>query len=110
MYQVAVVDSDNKIEIRPVKVGERTDSMWIIDEGLKPGERVVAEGTQRVRPGIVVNTKPFVAPSPEQGQPVPGQGPALPAQGQPLPNPAQPLPAQPRPSPRQSQRSPAQGQ
>src|SRR5215471_2832046 len=40
MYQVAVVDSDNKIEIRPVKVGERTDSMWIIDQGLKPGERV----------------------------------------------------------------------
>ena len=46
-YQVAVVDGDNKVSIRPVKVGERSGSMWIIEDGLKPGERVVAEGTQR---------------------------------------------------------------
>ena len=44
-YQVAVVDSDNKVSIRPVKVGERSGSMWIIEDGLKPGERVVVEGT-----------------------------------------------------------------
>jgi RND family efflux transporter MFP subunit len=62
-YQVAVVGADNKVSIRPVKVGERDGTMWIIDEGLKPGERVVAEGTQKVRPDMVVNPKPFVAPS-----------------------------------------------
>ena len=59
-YQVAVLDSANKVSIRTVKVGERIGSMWVVAEGLKPGERVVAEGTQKVRPGIQVNPKPFV--------------------------------------------------
>ena len=54
-YQVAVVGDDNKVSIRPVKVGEKVDQMWIINEGLKAGERVVVEGTQKVRPGAVVN-------------------------------------------------------
>jgi RND family efflux transporter MFP subunit len=58
-YRVAVVDGDNKISIRPVKVGDRTGQMWIIEEGLKAGERIVAEGTQRVRPDQVVSTKPY---------------------------------------------------
>lgn len=58
-YQVAVVDGENKVSIRPVKVGERVGTMWIIEDGLKPGENVVAEGTQKVRPGVVVNPKPF---------------------------------------------------
>lgn len=65
-YQVAVVGSDNKVSIRHVKVGERSGSMWIIEEGLKPGERVVAEGTQKVRPDVVVSPKPFVAPTATQ--------------------------------------------
>ncbi len=56
-YQVAVVGPDNKVSIRPVKVGDRVDNMWIIEEGLKPGESVVAEGTQKVRPGVTVNPK-----------------------------------------------------
>ena len=60
-YQVAVVDSENKINIRTVKVGERVGPMWVIDEGLHPGERVVAEGLQKVRPGMVVHPTPFVA-------------------------------------------------
>jgi RND family efflux transporter MFP subunit len=60
-YQVAVVSKDNKVEIRPVKVGERTGSQWIVDAGLKPGERVIAEGIQRVRQGITVNPKPLKA-------------------------------------------------
>lgn len=58
-YQVAVVDSDNKVSIRPVKVGERVDTMWVIEDGLQPGEAVVAEGTQKVRPGAQVNPQPF---------------------------------------------------
>ena len=60
-YQVAVVDSENKINIRTVKVGERVGTMWVIDEGLHPGERVVVEGLQKVRPGMVVHPTPFVA-------------------------------------------------
>ena len=54
-FQVAVVGDDNKVSIRPVKVGEKVDQMWIINEGLKAGERVVVEGTQKVRPGMVVS-------------------------------------------------------
>ena len=60
-YQVAVVNADHKIEIRTVKAGERVGSMWIIEDGLKAGETVVAEGTQKVRAGTVVTTKPYTA-------------------------------------------------
>ena len=60
-YQVAVVGKDNKVSIRPVKVGERVGSLWIVQEGLKPGERVVAEGIQRVRADMTVNPKPLKA-------------------------------------------------
>src|ERR1700677_407717 len=59
-YQVAVVDSENKVSIRTVTPGERTGSDWIIANGLKPGERVVAEGAQKLRPGTQVNPKPYV--------------------------------------------------
>ncbi|HXN19889.1 MAG TPA: efflux RND transporter periplasmic adaptor subunit [Candidatus Binatus sp.] len=59
-YEVAVVDSENKVSIRTVKVGDRVGSFWIIADGLKPGERVVAEGVQKVRPGAQVNPKPYV--------------------------------------------------
>jgi membrane fusion protein (multidrug efflux system) len=58
-YQVAVVDAEGKIGIRTVKVGDRVDNQWIIADGLKAGERVVAEGVQKVRPGMVVNARPF---------------------------------------------------
>src|SRR6266478_5889677 len=58
-YQVAVVGGDNKIEMRTVKVGERSGSMWVIDDGLKAGETVVVEGTQKIKPGAVVQPKPY---------------------------------------------------
>src|SRR5215510_12556918 len=58
-YRVAVVGDDNKVSIRPVKVGPRAGRMWVIEDGLKQGERVVAEGTQKVRPDAVVNPMPF---------------------------------------------------
>jgi RND family efflux transporter MFP subunit len=61
-YQVAVVDSDNKVSIRTVTPGDRTGSDWIIIKGLRAGERVVAEGSQKVRPGSQVNPKPYVVP------------------------------------------------
>lgn len=58
-YQVAVVDSDNKVAIRTVTVGDVVGHQWIIADGLKPGERVIAEGVQKVRTGMRVNPKPF---------------------------------------------------
>src|SRR5216683_1878184 len=58
-YEVAVVDKENKVGIAIVKVGERVGPMWIIEDGLKPADRVVAEGVQKVRPGAPVNPKPF---------------------------------------------------
>jgi membrane fusion protein (multidrug efflux system) len=62
-YQVAAMDSDNKVSVRSVKVGERVGANWIITEGLKRGDRVVAEGVQKVRPGMQVNPKPFAGES-----------------------------------------------
>jgi membrane fusion protein (multidrug efflux system) len=57
LYSLAVVGSDNKVTFRNVKVGPRVDSLWVIEEGLKPGEKVVVEGLQRVREGAVVAPK-----------------------------------------------------
>jgi membrane fusion protein, multidrug efflux system len=58
-FQVAVVGPDNKVDLRWVKVGERTGSLWVIDEGLKPGERVIVEGIQKVKADMPVAPKPF---------------------------------------------------
>jgi membrane fusion protein, multidrug efflux system len=60
-FQVAVVGADNRAHIRPIKVGDRVGSEWIIESGLKPGERVVAEGTQKIKEGMAVNPRPFKA-------------------------------------------------
>jgi len=62
-YQVAVVEADNKVRIQPVRVGERSGTQWIIQEGLKPGQRIVVEGIQKVREGSVVNTTNFASAS-----------------------------------------------
>jgi RND family efflux transporter MFP subunit len=59
-YQVAVLGSDDKVAIRPVQVGEHVGTMWVVRDGLKPGERVVVEGQQMLRPGMPVEAKPFV--------------------------------------------------
>jgi RND family efflux transporter MFP subunit len=63
-YQVAVVDSDDKISIRTINVGDRVGNQWIVSDGLKQGERVVAEGIQKVRPGMQVKPKPFAVAIP----------------------------------------------
>ena len=68
-FLLAVVGADNKVDIRPVVVGERIGSEWLIAEGLKPGEKVIAEGTQKVRPGMTVEAKPFVPAAPAPGGP-----------------------------------------
>ena len=62
-YQVAVVDAENTVRIRGVTVGERIGNLWVIREGLKAGERVVAEGTQKVGNGVKVTPKPFTPKS-----------------------------------------------
>jgi RND family efflux transporter MFP subunit len=56
-YLVAVVEPNNTIRFAPVKVGDRVGSKWVIDEGLKPGERVVTDGLFKIRPGALVNPK-----------------------------------------------------
>jgi membrane fusion protein (multidrug efflux system) len=58
-YLVAVVGQDGRVAMRPVQVGERTGTMWVVQEGLKPSERVVVEGQQNLRPGMAVQTRPF---------------------------------------------------
>jgi membrane fusion protein (multidrug efflux system) len=60
-YQVAVVGADNKVAIRTVKIGDAYGAERIVNEGLNPGERVVAEGIQKVRPGMQVDPRPFGA-------------------------------------------------
>jgi RND family efflux transporter MFP subunit len=59
--QVAVVGDDNKVSIRSVRTGERVGPMWIVEDGLKPGERVVVEGVQKVREGVTVKILPSAA-------------------------------------------------
>ena len=62
--QVAVVGPDNKVHIQPVKMGRRIDHEWIVEEGLRAGDRVIVEGVQKAREGAVVNPKPWTPPSP----------------------------------------------
>ena len=57
--QVFVVNADNKVESRIVEVGRGYQGQWIIKKGLKKGEKVIVEGTQKVRPGMVVDAKPY---------------------------------------------------
>ncbi|MGH7164644.1 MAG: efflux RND transporter periplasmic adaptor subunit [Nitrospiraceae bacterium] len=74
-YRVAVVGADNKVAIRTVKPGERIGSLWLINEGLKPGETVVVEGLLKVRDGVVVSPKP----APSEPVPTGSEGPPQPA-------------------------------
>jgi membrane fusion protein (multidrug efflux system) len=56
-YSVAVVDPNNTIRFTVVKVADRIGSDWIVEDGLKPGERVVADGLFKIGPGMPVNPK-----------------------------------------------------
>ena len=62
-YQVAVVDQDNKVSIRPVKMGERIGAMWEVTDGLKPGDKVVVQGIQKAREGAQVTVKDWTPPA-----------------------------------------------
>jgi len=61
LTSVAVVDASNKVAFRTVKTGLRVGSLWVIEEGLKPGEKVVTEGLQRIQDGMTVVAKPAPA-------------------------------------------------
>jgi RND family efflux transporter MFP subunit len=62
-YQVAVVDQNNKVSIRPVKTGERIGALWEVTDGLKPGDRVVVQGLQKAREGSTVSVKEWAPPA-----------------------------------------------
>ena len=67
LYSVMVVKPDATVEQRTVKAGERVGNLWIIDSGVKPGEKVIVEGIQKVQPGAgsakVVKTEQEGAPT-----------------------------------------------
>ena len=62
-FQVAVIDQNNKVDIRPVKMGERIGALWQVTEGLKAGEKVVVQGVQKARQGTVVTVKEWTPPA-----------------------------------------------
>jgi membrane fusion protein (multidrug efflux system) len=70
-FQIAVVGADNKVEIKAVEPGQRVGSLWVIDKGLAPGDRIVVEGMQKVKPGMEVNPQP--APSEPAAAPKAGK-------------------------------------
>jgi membrane fusion protein (multidrug efflux system) len=74
VYQVAVVGSDDKVALRTVKPGRQVEGLWIIDQGLAPGERVVTEGLQTIHDGIVVTPKPDVSGEAAAAPAPPGNG------------------------------------
>jgi len=67
-YQVAVVGQDQKVDIRPVNVGQQVNGLWVIEQGLQRGDRVVVEGVQKVRPGMVVAAAAYAPPA-QDGSP-----------------------------------------
>src|SRR6266446_755150 len=60
---VYVVNAEKKVEFRPVKIGPMIDGLRVVQEGLKPDEQVIVEGLMRVRPGVVVDAKPWEVPA-----------------------------------------------
>src|SRR5216110_2799312 len=62
-YQVAVVGDDNKVSIRPVQMDQRIGAMWEVTQGLKPGDKVVVQGVQKVREGSAVTVKEWSRPA-----------------------------------------------
>ena len=58
LYSVMIVKPDSTVEQRMVKAGERVGNLWVVQSGIKPGEKIIVEGIQRVKPGLQVNAKP----------------------------------------------------
>ena len=78
-----VVKPDSTVEQRMVKAGERVGNQWVIESGIKPGEKAIVEGIQRVKPGLQVNAKPEKPQETAAGEtkPMPVESPAKDAKG-----------------------------
>lgn len=78
LYSVAVVGAGNKVELRNVEVGPRVENLWVVEKGVAAGEKVVVEGLQRLKDGMVVSPVPIAAeggaPGSAPAEPVPGKG------------------------------------
>jgi membrane fusion protein (multidrug efflux system) len=59
MQSVLTVGDDNKVLARSIVTSDRVGERWIVEQGLKPGDRVIVEGLQKARPGMVVNPQPY---------------------------------------------------
>ncbi len=73
-FQVAVVDQNSKVSIRPVKMGEKIGPLWEVTDGLKPGDKVVVQGVQKAREGSTVSVKEWTPPAQQvasDGSPAP---------------------------------------
>jgi membrane fusion protein (multidrug efflux system) len=68
LHSVAIVSADNKVAFRNVRVGQRVGSLWVIEEGVQDGDRVVVEGLQRIRDGVTVTAKPAPAEAAPAGK------------------------------------------
>ncbi|MBX3389317.1 MAG: efflux RND transporter periplasmic adaptor subunit [Phycisphaeraceae bacterium] len=66
LYQIMVLDHENKVSVRPITTGERIGSDWIILTGVEAGDTILVEGQQKVRPGMVAAPKPYVPSKKEQ--------------------------------------------
>jgi len=63
LQSVLTVDGENKVLARSIVTGDRVGERWVVEQGLKPGDRVIVEGMQKARPGSIVNAQPYVEPS-----------------------------------------------
>jgi membrane fusion protein (multidrug efflux system) len=77
-YQVAIVDQNSKASLRPVKMGEKIDSQWEVTDGLKPGDKVIVQGWQKVREGSTVTPKEWTPPPAQSPTPNASAGPQKP--------------------------------
>jgi membrane fusion protein (multidrug efflux system) len=69
LQSVFVVSPDNKVLLRSIVPGDRVGDRWIVNQGLKPGDRVVVEGTMKIRPGMTVTPQPWIPQTPGAPKP-----------------------------------------
>jgi RND family efflux transporter MFP subunit len=72
-YQVDLLDETNRVHLQTVQVGDQNGANWIIQSGLKAGDRVLVEGTQKVKEGTVVNPQPFATTTNQPGTAAPAK-------------------------------------
>jgi membrane fusion protein (multidrug efflux system) len=60
---ILTVGPDDKVQLKTITTSERVGDAWVVEQGLKPGERVIVEGQLKVRPGMTVHASPYVNPA-----------------------------------------------